>query len=892
MSSIFLTGINETSPHKNEHPPNSSEKKNKRVKNYDKYIKEKIEDTLSLPEEDLIQDINKGFLNYLIKEKSKYADFQQIERFTRKSILEKNNKYNNNKIKIMERRNRYKFLLQEIQSEMETYYTFGQTGIETSYKEIFLGLQSEIEKKEHELACYTNIYKYLYKQNYLLGKKYDEERDRQIISDNQYDKYMNVKKHALFSTEREQLLLNTLEKFRDETKSKYDKQRNDTIKKLNYMNMSIIEIKTDSEELTKFIVHIKEKTNAINNKIIEMKKSNDAINKYNKSLQSDYNALYNKLNTLCYLLNDNNDQNKTYDYNDLIKNIKNYTKKMYKLKLKYKNENEIISQLNLKLKEMDEQKIKLLQKKEIIGIVNKNSNIYEEINKKLSVSKAKRIERESKVKEQKQIVLKLLDYLSKYIAKINHKINNLSSSNTTLLNAIGVENVIGTGTYVLPPDNLGILYNFPNFKEYIVADEINNKYTVDIDKFKNIDISYNKNMLNFILRMFNVFENNAIELFNVMYHYLFYLSFNRRKFQKRGSKRFSFSNDGVEIISIIKNAEYFGTRFDTLIEKNVGSYEDKKRLIKLIDNQKKILLQKDKNNILLLKNNSNENKDLQLSEEEINSTYLKFLKGSGQNEQEDINNKINLSNEELKKLLSKYESVNKALGKRKSNDNRRDGYFSYFDDEEGDDYNNEIVDSEEGNKKYNESKKGAKSCWDIRRFSSKVNKKKEKEKEKENNRLLSLDDQEMAKILFRKNEIHNLELQFFNDKFRNSFFDNQNINTLYSKYRTKLINEKLLAKRKNKTKNKKLPYVLSEKQFNKYKLETNNCYSNLWETIQNSKTNNPLTDIKNIKKNGKRSLSKTNLFKNKKSRKEKSFKKNDRILFSATYTKKFFNCKK
>ena len=893
MNSIFLTGINETSKPKKEISPNTPQNKNKLVKNYNNYIKDKIEDKISLPKEDLIQDINKGFLNYLEKEKSKYADFQQIERFTRKSLLEKHNKYNNNKIKIMERKNRYRFLLQEIQSEMETYYTFGQTGIESSYKEIFLDLQSQIEKKEHELECYMNIYRYLYKQNFILGKKYDEEREKQIVYDNQYDKYINVKKQAKFSTEREELLLNTLEKFHNETKSKYDKQRNDIIKKLNNMNMSIIEIKTDSEELTKFILHIMEKTNVINKKISDIKKCNDAIEKYNSAFQTDYYKLFNKLNTLCYLLNDDNDPKITYDYNELIKNIKDYSKKINKFKSIYKNENTIISQLNLKLKELNKQKIKILQKKNKIGVINKDSNIYEEINKKLTIIKEKRADRELKVKDRKQLILKLLDYFSTYIIKINHKIENLSSTNITLLNALGIENPSGCGIYVLPPGDLSILYDIPNFRDYIIVDDINNKYIVNIDKFKYIDISYNKNMVKFILKMFNIFENNVIELFNVMFHYLFYLSFNKKKLQKRSSKRLTYSNDKLEIISIIKSADIVGNKFDTLIEKNVGSYEDKKRLIKLIENQKKLLYQKDKNNILLLKNNSIDNKDLQLSEEEINSTYLKFLKGPNQNEQEDKNNNINLSNEKLKKLLSKYESANKSLGKRKLNDNQKSGFFSSFDDDEGYDYNNEVVDSEEVVKNYNESKKSAKSCWDIRNYSFKIHKRQYNEK---NSRLLSLDDKEMAKILFRKNEIHNLELQFFHEKFKNSFFDNQNVNILYNKYRTKLINEKLLArkklKNKSKNKNKKLPHVLSEKQIKKYNLDMESCCNNLWGSKKNSESNNHLTEIKNIKKNINRSLSKGNLFKNRNSKKEKSFGKNDRILFSATYSKKFFSCNK
>ncbi len=70
--------------------------------------------------------------------------------------------------------------------DMELYY---QNAKEKLKKEIFL--------IEHELEVYKNTFNEIYRMNYLLNSKLEEENKTEKIFEEQHEKYVNIKEAAL-----------------------------------------------------------------------------------------------------------------------------------------------------------------------------------------------------------------------------------------------------------------------------------------------------------------------------------------------------------------------------------------------------------------------------------------------------------------------------------------------------------------------------------------------------------------------------------------------------------------------------------------------------------------------------------------------------------------------
>ena len=888
-SSTFLTSINIKS--------NIHEEK-RFAKNRQKDFEDDIENALGLKkEDDTVEKVNKGLFNYFVQEKTKFADFQKIEDHYRKQLQEKQNIFNNNKLKIIEMKKQYKIIKQEILSSLETYFQFGSGGIDKYYSEKMDAVLDEIQLKKHELDSYNELHKNLYKENYLLKKKYEDEIKIQTLNDEQFDKYKNIQNHAIQTVERQQYLLNTLVEFHVDAKNSQDKEYSSRLKKLNNLNMHIIEIKKDAMILNQEINKVKHKQNLIQQKIEENKKINQNIKKYNSVIINDYKNMNKQLNFIFFLANPENcNFQDPKDINSLIKSINDHYAKAHDFNSEFQVKNEYINTLILKLNTLENEKKEVLKEKMKKIIIDKDGSDYK-IKKKQILLNKKNIESNMKqIENKKGIIFKVFNYWSKYINLMNEKISkmtlysntipdefllpinlekfyemsddatkkyftkngnlfnsipntntekkmlNIKFSNNEKNNNISRKNSISGNLFksfsnkkIKKKGENNNFFNKNNNNDIPTQRSINNKYSINLDAFRFIHISINKNMILFIIKIFKIFELNLVELYCVLFHCIFHLPpeeesskesdlkyLNQFKLKKKPTTEIK-----LEIFHINKNNSLVNDKLSELIQNFHNTNEQRIRMMHLLEIEKKKKYIKDKENILKLKD-ATDKKELKMSDEDLIFSYVQFVKG--QNKQNLTENNYNspekerqnsniTSIESTKKSKPKINKINtKITNWDKINNNN---YMMKTDTNFFKDYNS-------NNHRYNLS-------YNEEIDSDEVDEQKEimAKKIKKNgffkvksNKILKLDNPEVAKIYFRKNELRNFELQFFADKKKN-FFDTYTFHTLYYNFRTKKKSEQLMKK-----KSENLPKISSPQ---KETIDTN--YKRFYTTGNNLKVN-------------------------------------------------------
>ena len=858
-SSTFLTSINIKS--------NYHEEK-RLAKNRQKDFEDDIEDALGLKnEDDTLEKVNKGLLNYFVQEKTKFADFQKIEDHYRKQLQEKQNIFNNNKLKIIEMKKQYKIIKQEILSSLETYFQFGSGGIDEYYAEKMNAVLDEIQIKKHELDSYNNIHKDLYKENYVLKKKYEDEIKLQTVNDEQFDKYKNIQDHAIQTVERQQYLLNTLKEFHVEEKNSQDKEYSSRLKKLNDLNIHIMEIKKDAIVLNKEINKIKHKQSLIQQKIDENKKINKNIKKYNSSIINDYKLLNKKLNFIFFLANiDNCDSNDPKDINSLIKNINFHYAKAHDLNSEFQVKNEYINTLILKLNKLENEKKEILKEKSKIIIIDKDGSDYKLKKKQIVLNKQNIDNNTKQIENKKGLIFKVFNYWSKYINLINEKIakmtlysntdpdeyllpinlekfyemsdditkrcliknGNLFNNNqniNSVKNIINIKLSNNVKNNILKIDNTknsnknsliksfsnkkskkyGILSNNnfinKNNNNITVQKTITNRYSINLDAFRFIHISINKNMILFIIKIFKIFELNLIELYCVMFHSMFHVPQIEESSKESDLKylnQFKLKTKQIietplEIFYINKNNSLINNKLNELIKNFHSTYEQRMRMKHLLEVEKRKKFIKEKENILKLKG-ATDKQELKMTDEDLIFTYVQFVKEQNETNLTEYNhnshgNEINNSNfniiDSKKKLkpkinntkISNWDKINKNNFMMKTDSNF---FKDYIAKKRCNLSLNEEVDSDE--------------VAEQKEMITKKYKKHGFYKVK-SNKLLKLENPEVAKIYFRKNELRNFELQFFADK-KKTFFDTYTFHTLYYNFRTKKKSEQLMKQKK------------------------------------------------------------------------------------------------
>ena len=172
---------------------------------------------------DVVQSLNKQrkndvilkeeYLNFLINEKTNFADLDKVESHYKSQIITQYSTYNANKTILEEKAKEYNRITTQIETALVSRLDFSQNDFNLYYKKLIKETNKAIRLKEHELECYRNTYKRLYKSNYLLKKRYEEEMKIQNLNDEQHEKYNIIKNHAILTITNQNSMLNNMKLF-------------------------------------------------------------------------------------------------------------------------------------------------------------------------------------------------------------------------------------------------------------------------------------------------------------------------------------------------------------------------------------------------------------------------------------------------------------------------------------------------------------------------------------------------------------------------------------------------------------------------------------------------------------------------------------------------------
>lgn len=172
---------------------------------------------------DVVQSLNKQrkndvilkeeYLNFLINEKTNFADLDKVESHYKSQIITQYSTYNANKTILEEKAKEYNRITTQIETALVSRLDFSQNDFNLYYKKLIKETNKAIRLKELELECYRNTYKRLYKSNYLLKKRYEEEMKIQNLNDEQHEKYNIIKNHAILTITNQNSMLNNMKLF-------------------------------------------------------------------------------------------------------------------------------------------------------------------------------------------------------------------------------------------------------------------------------------------------------------------------------------------------------------------------------------------------------------------------------------------------------------------------------------------------------------------------------------------------------------------------------------------------------------------------------------------------------------------------------------------------------
>jgi len=105
------------------------------------------------------------FLDFLIQEETKFADLEKIEDFYDNSKIKNFTQFNRNQNLILNKKEELKRLEESIQLALINSFKIKGEDMVILYDKQIEEIKEKIVLKEHDLECYTNTHKRLYKAN-------------------------------------------------------------------------------------------------------------------------------------------------------------------------------------------------------------------------------------------------------------------------------------------------------------------------------------------------------------------------------------------------------------------------------------------------------------------------------------------------------------------------------------------------------------------------------------------------------------------------------------------------------------------------------------------------------------------------------------------------------
>lgn len=536
--------------------------------------------------------MNEEFLDFLINEKTNFADLDKVEKHYQNQIINQYKIFNENKTVIEKKEKEYNMLLNEIESALVSRLNFSKMNIDYHYERVLTQIKASIRLKEHEFECYQNTYRRLYKTNYLLKKRYEEEMKIQNLNDEQHEKYNIIKNHAVLTITNQNNMLNNMKLYYEMAVITYANEINQKTKKFNELEFQVMMIKKDTKDIEEIIAQSKIKQRSTRKEII-------LINRLNEKLRNDYFSYFHDFVKTKTKLIEIYSQLNVKNLDDIILRFNQNLKKYQTLSSLFALANNDIVHLNNELTVLNNEKKEIQKKLEIFeNKINKDACDFTEKKQILSQNKELNLSMSKQFKERHQKMILLLIYLIDYIKKMQESMKNCVINN---------------------------FFNFPkifgkNKKEKILLQYIsigkNKNFGIDYEKIKSM--KFDVNFLQFLIYIFNSFSSYLFLIFSSAYNYVFV-------------DVLSGLNNQFEIFNFSK--EKIKDSYEKNLQEAFAHSENKEKILKRSEKEILYLQEKEKQKKPSFTNTASNKLKATISDTDLYYTYINYTKNKSSNNQ-------------------------------------------------------------------------------------------------------------------------------------------------------------------------------------------------------------------------------------------------------------------
>ena len=455
--------------------------------------------------------IMENFFDFLINENPNYADFDKVIEYYENKLRNNERIFNQNLDIIKTKKIENEKIQKHIYDIILNNVKLTNPDIDLYYQNLIEKYKKEITLTQHELEVYKNTFNDIYKSNYLLSARLENENKTEKIFGEQYEKYVNIRDAALTKLLKQEEMLKTLnfyfEKVLNINKSLILKKE----KKLKQLNYEIHVLKNDEEKNEKTLKNLMTKNSNINDYINKQKYKYLIYLKDYKNIIKSYIKDKNSLNKIDELIRESNIDNIINQYNDLKYQNKELSTLFSLRSKRIINLNTTITNLN---KEYDYIKNSIKIKEKIEKEETKNNIIsHDDKIDKINLLKNQII---NYIEEGSNVFWDKFKFLINFIYFTINLIESINHSRKCSINASNFECLSFDNRNNLIEKNVNFFNN-----------NYNNNFKIDFDtQF------FNKNFLKFLIFLINELSFQAKSIITNVFRIL-----NQRQKEKNIEKK-------------------------------------------------------------------------------------------------------------------------------------------------------------------------------------------------------------------------------------------------------------------------------------------------------------------------------------------------------------------
>ena len=535
-------------------------------KNFEQFRKNRLENKKN---KDIITEQLKGdFIDYIMLEEPKYADFDRISDDLQKQIYENYKTYNNNLLEIEKKKKTLNDILKKLEKTLiDNYFLSDGSMIPKKIEEIEK-TKYDILTKQQEYAAYTKIYEDLYNKNYVIRRDILDKIDIDTINEQYYEQYKLLEIHAIVQVSKKQDSLNEIDEYYKKLLEEHEKEYKAKSKLLKDLKIEIEVFKEDEKELIHKLRKLKTKRNDIKTLIKERQKKNslyqENLIKYAKKNQKSFismNKIFRSVNA------------KNLD--DVLLDVNSLNCKFNRLKNLIIKSNQDISQLN--------------------STYSKLSKDLENIHSQININKNKTANAFSNIEQDKIIQLK------NYLQKEKEEQNGIKEEIEKKISVFQV------GIVFMFHKIKTLVFNIKTLKNFISP-----KMLQIIQKYKQQQYRLNYDVIN--KKFFKQFSFLFFQYCNIVFYLSLRILCSNITIQQKRHRN--------EIITVQVDQKQYLTACEEKIKKAIKDY---KHRLELKKEKQKELNEKSKQ-IEIQKKIENQNENETLNQVQMYNKFMEYLK--------------------------------------------------------------------------------------------------------------------------------------------------------------------------------------------------------------------------------------------------------------------------